>query len=855
MRQELRKALIFILFLHANITAFRNVSTFFLERLCLGQKSAKTGHGADANLTFGISVSFQNNTKINSLEMYSIFVKECLGGLQIGNTRYNIHIIPLNDFGEAERLEENTVTLVENYKVDFLFDSVGQSLEVAALSYTETKKKITMGGTAISAACLGKKYCYSVFTPDTLMMTSVLNALAVEGARNISIFYDETNVEFVEACSSIQSTVAVLQQNFNISIANQFVIPAPKRTPEDQNAYIASYFSNILAMFYNNQAVDVVFGCIQNCKDFIKFAKKNTFNARAMVFPNCIDTGQAQSLGSDGSYILSPTQWNEQMNFKCDITGWTAQHFADLYKELFGEEATILAANTFAGALTLGSATQTAGSLDSDAVAYELSRMEIHTFYGTIRFNSFNMNSQDMAFLQVDSSSGTNIVIPSTIATSKLMYPMPTWEYRTCIQKFGAGSCECDTCPKCHFSDYSFSLTECNVESGHRDLVYQKINRCNGGVELPASIPVECEYVHFRSNTGRLFSAFGAIGGLLGFFYALWVVVYKRNTSVVQCQPFLCALCSLFGGAGSLCVLLSLGPKSTNQCLTLVWLKNLLFTGLIGTLCVKVYRVREASPSKTARAGRYVQILKTVKKLGFIFLIDIIFLLMLTFSSNPPRAETFYVDIAHIGQIPTQICAADATLTLVLFCYKALLIMVGCVVSYQMRQIDIYFTSTLKTEADITETKEIMFATYSCGLILVILFLASSIYSPSPNNTLVLEGFGISSSCIISINSVFLPKFAKVYGWKLPAFLAAKKMVVIRPQELSNKSSVKKSDSEILGNLARKIQQQVQSNAASVDTDLEVLLEKVDQLQKDNAALNNIIKTGKCPCGAPLSLS
>jgi len=831
-------------------------------------------------ITFGLSAPFSIPTifeqamrKLNSLQMYAMFVKECMGGLKIGNRRYNIDVVFLDDGGDVERVQVNTVDLIDKFEAKFLFTSIGASVEVASLPLAEDMKIITVGGTDVDIACRGRHYCYSVLTPASQMMRSTINALAIEGAQRIQVFYDDSAEEHVEACRGIQDFVDSLSHKFNTTLTKQFIIPGSNVSHELRgNGFVSSYFAHIVKSFSEPQAPDVVFGCIDNCDDFIPFAKANQFNAKAMIFPNCIDDGKAQSLGSDGNYVLSPTQWNEKMNFKCDLTGWTSSQFSDLYEELYGHSANILAASTFAAAMSLGSAIEAAGSLNSDDVAYEMNRVDISSFFGRIRFNTFNMNSADMALLQLNGHSELNIVSPNTVATAPLIYPMPTWEHRECEEKFGVNSCECGGCPECKDADYYFTVAPCDTISASQTLEYHKMNSsiCFGGVALPRSVSVDCSYITRESATGRFIFVYSIFGACVGGFFMLWVICHCTNKIVTHSQPSFSVLFCIFGGAASLTTLLYIGPMTSARCLRKMWALHLSITGFLGSLFVKVYRIRQLMYAGETKNNTEHLSNKNMLLLLLLFLLIAVFLLAGLKLSSSPYTETRYQTIPNVGVIPYEICVSNSTFLRMLTFYEVLLLALMCVLSHQIRNVDSFFKLVRKVPSYFSETNETMFAIYSCGLVIGISFLGSTLQELSVRESILLHMFGISSSCIIALNSLFLPKLAKVYRWgikvspklhKINAGLRYRRSSV--DNGIDNCLNNHHSEAEHLKNRIKHVQIQEQSysdklqemkssSAAESECTIEVLLQAINELQNKNSSLKNRIKNCmQCECGEP----
>lgn len=69
-------------------------------------------------------------------------------------------------------------------------------------------------------------------------------------------------------------------------------------------------------------------------------------------------------------------------------------------------------------------AVETASSLDTYAVAYWLSRNKVASFYGALEFDTLNMNSAVISYVQAFENLETSIVLPRTAASRPLAYPI-----------------------------------------------------------------------------------------------------------------------------------------------------------------------------------------------------------------------------------------------------------------------------------------------------------------------------------------------------------------------------------------------------------------------------------------------
>mmetsp|Transcript_17009 Transcript_17009/g.22119 ORF Transcript_17009/g.22119 Transcript_17009/m.22119 type:complete len:903 (-) Transcript_17009:46-2754(-) len=746
----------------AIIFALKLTGSFSKDFSCLNSTLNYNESMFDGSIILGMAVPLSGwlsnfdflstiiHRKIYALHMYQRYVNYCLGGLQVGDKLMNIELVILNDDSNATLTVDRTRNLVENYGVNFLFPSFSPALEVAALDYAEEQQVITMMETGVSYSCPGRGYCFSVRSPDHDMMGSIFRALALDGAKTIAYFYQKTDPGMAEHCKGIPDMIQELPANLN-GVKVVYVNDSTTDTSVSTFRHLIQDMQDNL----NGEEIDILIGCIGVCHRFINQTKVLGLDAKAMVFPRCVDENKLETLGPDGRYILGPSQWDEQMSYTCELTGWSAREFGDAYRWLFGSDPAVTGAGTFAGALSLGQAAVNAGSLDSQVVRYALSRLDIDTMYGRIIFNEDNMGSNDMAFQQMDENLEIQIVIPDAIATAPLVYPMPVWSYRACIEEHGEGSCLCNEegCAECTLSDYDFTISSCNLKTATRELDYFKLNAtdCLGGVPLPEHHHLDCDFLPMQSGIGRTVTVLSGFAAAMAFCYFLWVLVNKREKMIRYSQPVFCLLFTLFGCIFPLSTLLFLGPPTRRSCVLRLWVFHLSFTGMAGSLFVKVFRVWRIFNQKKMTKRVVVKAKTMLQALSLMLLVDVVILLGLTLFDTP-RPYTSSYEIVHVGEIPFTKCSSAPTFSSALVSYKVATLVIGCYFSFQTRNVS----------SDFSETKFIMFAMYSIALVLGITMLVSS-QDVSLKVSLLLQGFGVSFASMISLSCVLFPKILSLH--------------------------------------------------------------------------------------------
>ena len=135
--------------------------------------------------------------------------------------------------------------------------------------------------------------------------------------------------------------------------------------------------------------------------------------------------GFVEALKQDAEYLLEPIQWSSNMTWKDEVFGYTAADFARLFERDFGYKPDYHPPQSAAALLVYHHALQKAGLEDPQAIRDAISKTDIMTFYGPIRFNEKGMNiGKGMGVVQLQKGKPV-LIYPKEVADGKLIYPIP----------------------------------------------------------------------------------------------------------------------------------------------------------------------------------------------------------------------------------------------------------------------------------------------------------------------------------------------------------------------------------------------------------------------------------------------
>ena len=193
-----------------------------------------------------------------------------------------------------------------------------------------------------------------------------------------------------------------------------------------------------------------------------------------------------------GEYAIGYAAWHRSSTTRGTFSNMTSEEFANAFEARYDDEPgrrrvrdrhrrreLLLGAAQFAAAVALADAIQTAGTLDTEAVAAELRAQDLTEFYGQLSYDELGQIQEGMKVLQwacgmptdanvANRGSALRLVYPLRLATGAIRFPTPPWEQRRCgAQKVdelgrechGRGVCTADGTCKC---DSTFGGDTCS---------------------------------------------------------------------------------------------------------------------------------------------------------------------------------------------------------------------------------------------------------------------------------------------------------------------------------------------------------------------------------------------------------
>mmetsp|Transcript_19961 Transcript_19961/g.25912 ORF Transcript_19961/g.25912 Transcript_19961/m.25912 type:complete len:1073 (-) Transcript_19961:150-3368(-) len=321
----------------------------------------------------------------------------------------------------------------------------------------------------------------------------------------------------------------------------------------------------------------------------------------------------------------------------------------------------------------------------------------------------------------------------------------------------------------CTAEKYGYSATECLDNNKRHIWYYTEYPLCTVfAVPDPALEMMSCSWVPVSSRYGWIVLTIALMGALVNIFMLVLVHRYKehpfiRATQVKIMQAFIgsAALSCL----GTLCLL---GRHTTGLCIAEYWVLLLPVTASIAFLFIKVYRVYKIFESaKFLKQNIRLTDMTLIRQVFLIVGVQVVILLILTFVEKPASTEQIsnhkmnpkYCDTALGCFPPTEdVCVNKVgILPYVGIGYVVLIIIVGCILSYQARDLPDLFC----------EAKYVMMAMYQVFFIVIIVALCLAVFnglesSENAEATVLILTVGIVFGATNSVLLILVPKFMSV---------------------------------------------------------------------------------------------
>ena len=399
--------------------------------------AGQTAAAADDTIVLGAADSltgkYSTNGK-NTQDGYNLAVKVIneKGGVKVGSKHYQLKIIYYDDESTSARGAQLVERLISQDHVDFVLGPYSSALTKAIAPVTEKYKMPMVEGNGADR---------SLFTQGYKYMFAVLNTSDYYLRSAVSILADEATKAGRDP-KSLKIAIAIENDNFSQDVRDGIEEDAKKygmkvviddKLPADLNDMSATLTKVKAlkpdALFISGHEKGAVLGIRQVAAEKVYVPM--------LALTHCDSAQITDKFGKDSDYAFCGSQWDDSLTYSDRWFG-NPQKYAALFKKEFNYDPPYQAAESSASVEVFADAIERAGSLDREKVRDALAKTNLMTFFGPVKFDATGKNvAKSMVMYQVQHEKYV-VVAPAKWATSKPVYPAPTWAKRDAATTVGA---------------------------------------------------------------------------------------------------------------------------------------------------------------------------------------------------------------------------------------------------------------------------------------------------------------------------------------------------------------------------------------------------------------------------------
>ncbi|CAB9528704.1 activated protein kinase catalytic subunit alpha-1 [Seminavis robusta] len=301
--------------------------------------------------------------------------------------------------------------------------NINATTTASQASNSNNPRLMLAGGSSLTSIFQNRSNIFTTTPPSANFLRPAMQGLSLETtAKTVATLWE--NVGFpISACKAVPE----LAHEFSMELISETQVEA------DPNVTLLTP----LAAKLKELNPDVVIGCMYECERWMAALRAVHWSPKAQVFTICVGSDKfVEAVGTDAAYVMGVAPWHESVRATDALTGWTSQEFTQHYSTLSSESTVVYQATTAAAMISIAVQTMEAIQSYSDAplLADYMSRHTFPTMFGDISFDENGQNAAPMLLLQYDSIGAVQTAFPVERSSGQILYPMPTWDGRDCVQ-------------------------------------------------------------------------------------------------------------------------------------------------------------------------------------------------------------------------------------------------------------------------------------------------------------------------------------------------------------------------------------------------------------------------------------
>jgi len=343
-----------------------------------------------------------------------------MGGIKVGGKKYKVKVMYYDDESTPARGAQLAERLISQDKVLFLLGPYGSGLTKAMAPVTEKYgvPMVEANGASLSLFNKGYKYLFAMLSTTEQYLQGAV-ALAAEVHKN------GKKVKVAGAFENDPFSQDIRSGVFDDAKHRGMKTVIDDKLPPDLNDMSAT-LTKVKAL---KPDLLVVSGHAKGAALAIRQIADMKVNVPMLALTHCDSADIIGKFGKAAEYALCASQWDRSLSYKDKIFG-SAEDFAKLFEKTYDYAPPYQAAESAAAVLVYKDAFERANSFDKKKVRDAISKTNMQTFYGNVKFDKTGKNiAKPMVLYQVQDGQ-YKVVAPTKWASSKLRWPTPTWDKR-----------------------------------------------------------------------------------------------------------------------------------------------------------------------------------------------------------------------------------------------------------------------------------------------------------------------------------------------------------------------------------------------------------------------------------------
>ncbi len=364
----------------------------------------------------GIYAANGKNTK-NGYE-FAIKKINDAGGVKIGGKCYHFKVKYYDDESTPARAAQLVERLIDQDKVQYVLGPYGSPLTKAILPVIEKYKTPLVQGEAASRSLFtqGYKYHFGIVATSEKYLTPVVD-MAAQIAKKAG--KDPSKVKIAMIYQDDAFSLDVRQGVVDAMKKYKMTAAVDDRMPKDLND-ITSFLTKVKAL---KPDVLIVSGHEKGAATAARQMKDLQIQVPLVGMTHCESAKVTQDFPKASNDFVCPTQWDETMKAGDKMFGTAANYNKEIKAADGYKIVPYQTAQASAAVYVWKDAFERANSLDKEKLREALTKTDLETFYGHVKFAADGSNPGKEIILRQIQNGKYNVVWPEKVAAAKLNYP------------------------------------------------------------------------------------------------------------------------------------------------------------------------------------------------------------------------------------------------------------------------------------------------------------------------------------------------------------------------------------------------------------------------------------------------